>query len=685
MDLFKNPHSTVTYGHLHSKHSLTALCIDECADIIASESDFFGARIGDILPGDICESLVHALLNKGLLNDETLHRVVSPFMSNLSIGKTKHTLSAESIDYALKMCRDLRRFQSYGHDMGSSTLEHIVNHSGWKALSLIGCPLSNTQFQDLIHNSAGLESLDISGNPHIKDFGIQSKKRKRVSDELAYPKRIKTETQWTPSSYATDNGSDMKLKHLRLSGCENLTDTGILSIALSCSQLEVLDISHCKNVTDISPILLNCLKIRELILDDCPIVTKSLNSSVPYLKHLKKFSFNGTGILHDGFQTWFTNCKSLEYLSLRNKTHIPSNIDESEKRSELFKELIQPLRHLQTLDLYGCNFTLSMINMLAQHKDLKKNLTLLDITCFDEISNTELLSTLSHPKTNPFERLHSLSIPGSKPESVDIQAEHIRRTFPCLESLCINKIKNYKGIRQVDLAKILTGFPHLKELKVWCCSSISYSLTAIVAHLVKPIQSVVLCAEDMGVHNHVDAEKSKEAQGDHMNFINEAQVERLMKDFPQIEFKIWRHSVRGSRNFQHINPKYPNIPETKIDVCKVSDSNQWTLKVDHIPIWANEKPVSLENLELTLAHLHHPQNSQGGTVPIVEDWCCSCNIDEFNGVLFYNDDSHIYWEVHEPGPIATYKFEKNQYQNAIESALKMGKGKTYCTSTSQTM
>lgn len=666
--------------HLHSMNSLTAICVEEIANAIASGQDVFEERIGNLLPGEICEILIQNLAQKGSLNDETLGKVMSPYISNLFIGKQDNynALSPTIIDHALKMCKTLQRFGGNGQEISSSSIDYLLSpsfHTEIRELNLSGCNISNTQFLKIMQSFYKMETLSLAAVPGVcfplTNSESNNKKRKRTLEVNSTTKVQKLGYEF---SYAIQPSiGQMSLKHLNFSGCENLTNHGIMLLADMCPLLEVLDISHCRNITDITPILVNCQYIKELILDDCPIVSHPFKSD-GHLKYLKKLKFSGTGFLNDSFLDWFTYCgKTLESLSLRNKTHLREKDDskETEKISEIFTCIIAEMADLKELDLYGCNFGFSLIQLLSKHKRLRKSLVSLDVTSLDEISTSELFMTLCNPKVSPFDNLESLSIPGCKPEPFEARVDFMHYTFPSLVDLCIHKMKNYKGIRQIDLAKMLTGFPHLTSLKVWCCSSISYSLTNIIPQIVKSIKSLVLCAEDASVHTHVDAEKSKESENVNTNFLTQEQMNRLSKDHPQIEFKIWRHTIRGKPNFQHINPKYPCIPESKLEI-HVQNSMQnsnCSLKVNHLPIWTNEKSVNFNNLMLTLGAADNYKSFQGGTIPLVEDWCCSCNVDEFNGVLFYSDDSHIYWEIHEPGPQAVYKFEKNHYRSTMESAL----------------
>lgn len=87
--------------------------------------------------------------------------------------------------------------------------------------------------------------------------------------------------------------------------------------------------------------------------------------------------------------------------------------------------------------------------------------------------------------------------------------------------------------------------------------------------------------------------------------------------------------------------------------------------VDGVPIWNGEKSASMHHLTQSIWGLI---THNAGAIPLVEDWCCACNIDEYNGVLFYDDSEYVYWDVLEPGPKSHFKFHKAQYVAAIAAA-----------------
>lgn len=173
------------------------------------------------------------------------------------------------------------------------------------------------------------------------------------------------------------------------------------------------------------------------------------------------------------------------------------------------------------------------------------------------------------------------------------------------------------------------------------------------------------------------------------SFLSPDQVLALQKIDPGIEWKFWRHSVDSSRQFQHIRPMNSMTREPISHLRPTQPTNHLALQiaatgatdiglpqrsrlikasvlVDGIPIWGGEKSASMHQLTQSIWGL---VTHNAGALPLVEDWCCACNIEEFNGVLFYDDAEYVYWDVLEPGPKAQFKFHKAQYVAAIASAM----------------
>jgi len=143
---------------------------------------------------------------------------------------------------------------------------------------------------------------------------------------------------------------------------------------------------------------------------------------------------------------------------------------------------------------------------------------------------------------------------------------------------------------------------------------------------------------------------------------------------PHIQFKVWHHSIYGNRYFRYhrgrppkshnLIPKQTNTLTLKTTEIEENGKRQIipTVLVDNIPIWSNETSASLCHLQKTIT-------GENGALPMISEWCCECNIHNYNGVLFYHDGDQVIWETHEPGIKQIFPFSKDQYMRAINEAL----------------
>lgn len=289
---------------------------------------------------------------------------------------------------------------------------------------------------------------------------------------------------------------------------------------------------------------------------------------------------------------------------------------------------------------------------------------------------------------------------------------------PQLEHLILNNPRACRPLlRPVQLAQILQRFPDLLSVEIWCLSSVAFSLAALVPQLCPHIASVLMCVVGgnggNAAHHHMFAEHHLPArlQHAHLNgrpieghamavlaaaeskaapsFLNPEQVQTLQEGHPGIEWKFWRHSVESARQFQHIRPIDRATGQAVSSLRPEQATNQLTVTVeptgetdaalplrsrlirasilvDGVSIWNSEKGASMQHLAQSIWGL---VTHNAGAIPLVEDWCCACNIEEFNGVLFYDDAEHVYWDVLEPGPQGQFKFHKAQYVAAIAAAM----------------
>lgn len=482
------------------------------------------------------------------------------------------------------------------------------------------------------------------------------------------------------------------IKDVNLCGSESADIYSILNVSMMFPNIRRINLSHCKNLTNITPIIKCCPFITHLNIDETPIITYPIHCHQKYLQYLKELSFSGTGFLTADFLTWFNNCKDgLRSLKLRNKTYIYKGDDDfdgidlcnhwqanhfdgdyTSVENEFFSLLVGRFSTLKNLDLYGCNTRRELLTILSLHTKLRRSLTSLELTMDEYASKNEIMTILSNSKT-PFISLKSLSFSGKEYEDIKCNQSKIMTTFPSLERLCIKKYRNENGLKQVDIAKFLVCFPNIKELEVWCCSTVSFSLVSIIPQILSKVKSITLASKnntlsysqtikDSYVHHH----SSKTSISHIVPILSESQIQTLESNYPDVIFKLWNCSAKGFRSFHHINPVYPKIQTNTLNIdIKLDHDNKLCCDVivDGISIWSNESDASLGQLIKTTQSLN-----KGGSLPIIKDWCCDCNIESFDGLLYYGNKDYIYWEICNPGPDYSFKFDRKEYIKEIFKA-----------------
>jgi len=229
---------------------------------------------------------------------------------------------------------------------------------------------------------------------------------------------------------------------------------------------------------------------------------------------------------------------------------------------------------------------------------------------------------------------------------------------PGLRRLCINL--DLKGLLSEEkIVKILESFRDLTGLEIWCCKSMSLETVYKILGICGKLQGLLLSTADP---------KSNSPP------LSVEEFERLREEYPHVMFKIWHHSIYGNRHFRfHGGLKGENrlVVAKKINTLAVKPSIEENMNspivpvvlVDNIPIWSNETSASLRHLSNTTVG-----GENSGAIPLISEWCCECNIHNYNGVLFYHDGDHVVWETHEPGIKQQFCFVKEQYTQAINDA-----------------
>jgi len=233
------------------------------------------------------------------------------------------------------------------------------------------------------------------------------------------------------------------------------------------------------------------------------------------------------------------------------------------------------------------------------------------------------------------------------------------RNCPNLRRLSIN-LDFKQLLQESELHLILSNFNKLRELELWCCDSISLgTIEKILTEYCPLLKKLLISTADM-------QNDASPLTGD--------EFKSLTDNFPHVQFKIWHHSIYGNRHFRYhrgrpsknhnLIPKQTNTFSLKTSVIEENGQSQIipVVLIDNIPIWSNETAASL-------SHLLKTTTDECGALPMISDWCCECNIHNYNGVLFYHDGEQLIWETHEPGIKQVFPFSKEQYTKAINDLL----------------
>jgi len=207
--------------------------------------------------------------------------------------------------------------------------------------------------------------------------------------------------------------------------------------------------------------------------------------------------------------------------------------------------------------------------------------------------------------------------------------------------------------------QILESFRDLRELEIWCCKSMSLETVFKILGVCSNLRVLLLSTADP---------KSNSPP------LSIEEFGILTDYYPHVMFKIWHHSIYGNRHFRFhggleeenrlVVAKRISTLSVKPSIIEENGQSQIVpvVLVDNIPIWSNETSASLRHLCNTTV------GENSGALPLISEWCCECNIHNYNGVLFYHNGDHVVWETHEPGIKQEFCFVKEQYMQAINNA-----------------
>jgi hypothetical protein len=354
-----------------------------------------------------------------------------------------------------------------------------------------------------------------------------------------------------------------------------------------------LDCSHIdtNENLDIRPILTGCPFIKSLNLNGC-----KLDQSEPFIANpgvaLEEISFCGTGTLNTNFYDLLLHCaKTFRVVRLRNKVF--SDLEDGRARDPT--DWLNQCHALTTLDLYSVSVGESALaQLLSTH--CRETLEVLDIThCHIPERDLRLLCSTYLP------RLRSLSL---NHVVIAQWTMELGNNCPLLSHLCLN-LDLKALLPERDVPQLLSGLSNLRELELWCCKSLSRPTVLSILETCPDLRCLLLSTanseeriedEDIELGDDEDSEWSEEEEIDKNQGRNEAKVEHqhhhghchagdnaiswltdeefshLTQAYPQVQFKIWHHTISGNRHFRfHNGETSKDVVDRLVSPLKVNE------------------------------------------------------------------------------------------------------------------
>eukprot|EP01127_Copromyxa_protea_P006901 TRINITY_DN16840_c0_g1_i1.p1 TRINITY_DN16840_c0_g1~~TRINITY_DN16840_c0_g1_i1.p1 ORF type:complete len:775 (-),score=122.91 TRINITY_DN16840_c0_g1_i1:262-2586(-) len=595
----------------------------------------------------------------------------------------------------------------------------LLNCTRLETLNLSGCPITDDAF-DVLAYSAGSVTHDpspekglkrkLEDETHVAEEKTSSRKRAKRAEEMDFSFDAETDTELDAEpvqEFEQLFGQPLVyLRSLSISGCCSLTNRGLQLIPKLFPYLTHLDCSHIdRDNLDISPILSQCAFVKSLNINGCKI---DQSGSFLSNKHvaLEEIEFCGTGTLNANFYELLAHCAaSLRVVRLRNKS-----FSLGEGRENDPTDWLQQCRSLVTLDLYSVSVGESALSQLLSTRCVD-TLEMLDIThCHVPERDLKLLCN------TPLPVLRSLSL---NHVAISQWTLDLGRNCPLLTHLCLN-LDLKALLPERDVPQLLNGLHSLRNLELWCCKSLSQATVLTILEMCPDMKCLLLSTasseepvEDADAgegdddsewseeddnaadkrndraragehdhehdhdHDHDHDHEHKHPGCDTISWLSDEEFSYLTRTYPHVQFKVWNHTISGNRHFRFHNGDTPHdaferlVTPLKVNELgvrlKVQNQNGAheivpMVLVDNIPIWSHETSASLHHLRKTT------DGCDGGALPLISEWCCECNIESYNGVLFYHDADSVFWETHEPGVKQRFVFSKGQYITAINNA-----------------
>lgn len=159
---------------------------------------------------------------------------------------------SENVFTKLIRCKRLRCLSIRGNEndyISSMSLEIIFEHlSILEILVLKNIPqVTDKVIENVAQYCPRLKALDLSGCTNITDDGFISLAK---LSSLTWMKFSYTEIGDESIAKIVQSQCGSKIKELRIDGCKNITENGIIAIAENCSAIEVLIIENCCRFSD---------------------------------------------------------------------------------------------------------------------------------------------------------------------------------------------------------------------------------------------------------------------------------------------------------------------------------------------------------------------------------------------------------------------------------------------------
>jgi hypothetical protein len=154
------------------------------------------------------------------------------------------------------------------------------------------------------------------------------------------------------------------LKTLMLAKCSNITDRGLIEVAINCKQLQQIDIAECCHVssTTIEQLAMHCSDLRQINVNQCCLIddTSICQLALKLKSQLEGLNVGSTKCSSETLREVLFHCS--EGISVLDV----SNCNISDRTVQEIINSNVSLAHLVTLNLKGCNISDQLVQQLKQ-------------------------------------------------------------------------------------------------------------------------------------------------------------------------------------------------------------------------------------------------------------------------------------------------------------------------------